>query len=117
MKKGFLLTLFLCVILLSAADAADNAYADGVYEGEYSFVKVRLSIENGCVSDIEILRHGGGGGEYAEMVTPLCDEIIQRQSTDVNAVSGATVSSENLKKAVEGALKKSSPALTGIMKL
>ncbi|MBN1353772.1 MAG: FMN-binding protein [Candidatus Omnitrophica bacterium] len=106
MKKEFLLTLFLLTVLLPISSAADSAYVDGVYEGEYSFVKVQVTIKNGDISDIETLHHGGGGKKYADMITPLRDKIIERQSTEVDAITGATVSSRNFKNAVENALSK-----------
>ena len=109
MKKLFLLTLFLLAITIFIANAADNAYVDGVYEGEYSFVKVQVTIKNGHISDVDILHHGGGGKKYADMIAPLADEVIQKQSTDIDAITGATVSSRNFKNAVDNALKKAAP--------
>lgn len=79
---------------------------DGVYEGEYSFVRVAVTVEDGAVTQIKILEHGGGGEEYERMVEPLKEKIIAEQITDIDAISGATVSSENLKKAVEDAIEK-----------
>jgi len=81
-------------------------YRDGVYEGEHSFVKVQVAVDQGKVNDIEILRHGGGGKKYADMVRPLCDEMVSKQTFDVDAVTGATVSSKNLKEAVQSAVQK-----------
>ena len=109
MKKEFLFTIFLLSVLVTIANASDNTYLDGVYEGEYSFVKVQVTIKNGDISDIEILHHGGGGEKYADMIIPLGDEIVTRQSTEVDAITGATVSSKNYKNAVEDALKKAIP--------
>ena len=40
------------------------------------------------------------------MILPLLDLIVERQSTDVDAITGATVSSKTLKMAVEEALEK-----------
>ena len=79
---------------------------DGVYEGTYSFIRVAVTIENGRIVDIKIQEHGGGGEEYASKIEPLISVIIQRQSTRVDSMAGATLSSENLKKAIEDALSK-----------
>lgn len=86
--------------------ALEQSYADGVYEGEYSFVKVEVTIEEGKISDVAILEHGGGGQEYADMIAPLVDKVIESQSTDFDAITGATVSSTNFKNAVDAALEK-----------
>lgn len=82
------------------------AYKDGVYEGKYSFVTVKVTIAQGRISDIQLVRHGGGGERYAEMVEPLIPLMLEKQSTDVDTVSGATVSSNNLRYAVDAALEK-----------
>lgn len=83
-------------------------YKDGIYEGQHSFIKVSVSIMGGKITGIEILKHGGGGEKYAQMLTPLLGQIIESQSVEIDAVSGATVSSENLKQAVNDALEKAS---------
>ena len=108
MKKLYsLVILFLAVSLMFIyyAKPEDSSYRDGVFEGEYSFIKVRVKVEEGRISDIQILEHGGGGEKYENMVEPLISSIIENQSTDVDSITGATVSSVNLKKAVENALQ------------
>ena len=82
---------------------------DGTYEGKHSFITVLVTVENGKIGDIAMTEHGGGGKKYADMVGPIIGKIIEKQSTDVDVVTGATVSSENLVKAVEDALEKAVP--------
>ena len=82
------------------------ALADGAYDGAYSIqpvsVKVKVSVENQEITDVEILEHFCGFGQKAETLTK---EIVERQSLQVDAVSGATVSSKCILKAVENALQ------------
>jgi len=107
MKNVIFAVLLLFTILIPAvSDAGNDVYADGAYEGEHSFVKVRVTIKDGKMSDVEILRHGGGGKKYADMINTLTDKVVEEQSTSVDAITGATVSSKNFKKAVDNALKK-----------
>jgi uncharacterized protein with FMN-binding domain len=101
------IVMFSCTVLY----AAEGRLRDGAYEGRHSFVTVAVTIEEGEISEIEMVRHGGGGEEYAEMIEPLIGEIVRKQSTEVDAVTGATVSSENLKRAVSDALRKASLAV------
>lgn len=79
---------------------------DGVYVGEYDvdfiYAKVEVTVQNGAVTNIDILEHKNGRGKPAEVVV---DRIIEQQKIDIDAVSGATNSSVVLKKAVENALK------------
>lgn len=78
---------------------------DGDYKGEYTLtpveVEVMVSIKSNQISDIEILKHFNGLGKQAEAIIPL---IIDKQSLNVEIVSGATVSSKCILKAIENAL-------------
>ena len=79
---------------------------DGVYVGEYDvdfvYAKVEVTVQNGAVTNIDILEHKNGRGKPAEIVA---DRIIQEQRIDVDAVSGATNSSVVIKNTVENAFK------------
>lgn len=83
-----------------------SSITDGVYVGEYDvdfvYAKVEVTVQNGSITNIDILEHKNGHGKPAEIVA---DKIIEEQKIDVDAVSGATNSSTVIKKAVENALK------------
>ncbi len=85
-------------------DIAD--VSDGIYIGEYDvnfiYAKVEVTVENGKIVSINILKHRHERGKAAETII---DKIIDEQKIDVDAVSGATNSSTVIKKAVENALK------------
>lgn len=79
--------------------------SDGSYVGEYTVfpvhVKVGVLVKDHEIREIEILEHDHGKGADAEAIT---DTIVEEQSLDVDAVSGATYSSLVIIKAVEDAL-------------
>lgn len=81
--------------------------ADGLYEGhsETDLVKadVRVTVLNGEIKDIEIVRHMCGKGKPAEAMT---ESMILNNDVEVDAVSGATYSSMVIKDAVRNALRK-----------
>lgn len=81
--------------------------ADGVYTGEYAAgpvaVEAEVSVQNHAITEILLLRHDNGLGRPAEQII---QDILEQQSLDVDAVSGATVSSRCILKAVENALEK-----------
>ncbi len=104
MKRVYVSILSFFIIFVSRVYAWDGSYEDGVYVGEHSFIKAEVTVKEGEITDIKILRHGGGGETYEEMVEDLIPLIIENQSIEVDAITGATVSSNNLKKAVENAL-------------
>ncbi|WP_438780467.1 FMN-binding protein [Enterococcus sp. DIV0187] len=79
--------------------------ADGKYVGEAQIkpvsAKVNVQVENGKITDIEIKDHMTGLGKNGEKII---DQIINKQSLEVDAISGATQSSVTITKAVENAL-------------
>ncbi|GHT56822.1 FMN-binding protein [Spirochaetia bacterium] len=78
---------------------------DGVYNGSYEIVPVKVGIQvtikNEAIVNITILEHQNGRGSKAEMIV---NDVIKNQRLEVVAVSGATVSSKTILKAVENAL-------------
>jgi uncharacterized protein with FMN-binding domain len=83
---------------------------DGEYTGEFPFrqrylYRVKVMVKSGRIVDIEVLENGTEN-EYAEKGLGVIPRILREQSPEVNAVSGATVTSKALMKCVEKALKK-----------
>ena len=82
-----------------------NALEDGIYHGEAetALVKVVLEVEatNHKITGIDILKHDNGMGKKAERIT---EDMIRMNTYDVDAVSGATSSSQVIKSAVSNAL-------------
>lgn len=80
---------------------------DGVYEGESNTtlvkVKVKVTVVDGKIDDIEILKHECGKGKPAN---DIVEDMVSKNSAEVDAVSGATVSSDVIKDAVRKALRK-----------
>ncbi|HCX70022.1 MAG TPA: FMN-binding protein, partial [Firmicutes bacterium] len=78
---------------------------DGIYHGEAetALVKVVLEVEatNHKITGIDILKHDNGMGKKAERIT---EDMIRMNTYDVDAVSGATSSSQVIKSAVSNAL-------------
>lgn len=79
---------------------------DGVYEGSAETtlvkVKVRVTVAGGRIDSIEILEHQCGKGMPANVIV---DDMTKENNIEVDAVSGATVSSEVIKAAVRAALR------------
>ena len=77
---------------------------DGEYLGKYEIFPVRVSVKvvvkDGKITQIDLVEHFNGRGGAAEKIT---DSIIEKQSLQVDSVTGATVSSVTIKKAVEDA--------------
>ena len=78
---------------------------NGTYLGSYTSnpcaAKVRLTIENHQIKNIELLEHQKGLGGKAEVIL---DDVVESQSLEVDTISGATLSSKVLLKSVENAI-------------
>lgn len=108
---GFLSLKFVSNKIVSNAEALPvkeinfEQIEDGQYIGNYEIfpvkVSVRVSIQNGEITQIDLLEHFNGKGIPAEKIV---DHIIEKQSLQVDSISGATVSSIAIKKAVEDSL-------------
>ena len=91
-----------------AFEAVDmNRLQDGSYEGECQtgLVQVRLRprIQNAAIQRIELLQHDNGMGKDAERIL---EDIQKQNSTAVDDVSSATISSRAIRMAAQNALKK-----------
>lgn len=79
---------------------------DGIFEGhsELDLVKVdvKVLVKNHKIKKVELLRHECGLGHPADVIV---DKMVEQNTWDVDAVSGATVSSEIIKNAVNKALR------------
>lgn len=89
---------------------AEPALKDGVYQGSaFGFgdiVTVAVTIQDGAMTDISVLDASGEDRPYYEQALPLLDQMLAAQSTEVDTVSGATLTSEGLIGAVADALGK-----------
>ena len=78
---------------------------DGVYEGRCDTgvvrARVQVTVRDHRLESIELLEHENGRGTPAEAILA---QMVQDQTTAVDAVSGATCSSKVIRKAVENAL-------------
>ena len=87
---------------------ASGAYSDGVYkgsgEGFRGDIDVTVTVENGIISDINIDSYKDDKEFFQKAKSGVISAIIKSQSTDVDAVSGATFSSNGIIEAVKNAL-------------
>jgi uncharacterized protein with FMN-binding domain len=85
-------------------------YKDGIYEGSGTGFRekttVSVVIQNGKITDISTVSTQDDGKFYNRAYSTVTEEIISSQASYVDAVSGATFSSNGIMKAVENALSK-----------
>lgn len=93
--------------LMLVEDPDLSKVEDGTYKGkvETMLVKVELevSVKNHKIISISIIKHDNGKGKPAEAII---DDIVKDNSTDVELIAGATMSSLVIRAAVIDAVNK-----------
>jgi len=79
---------------------------DGDYTGEFDAILVKVEVlvkvRDHRITEIELVRHENGRGKPAEVIT---GHVMEKQSLQVDTISGATASSKVILEAIELALK------------
>jgi len=97
----------LCCAVAGPLSEKTGSYRDGAYYGEakdWPAIKVKVTIKNGRLSAIDILEDLGTPEFSEKVMGELPGLMIKANGTNVDGISGATLSSEHLKKAVSEAL-------------
>ena len=118
-KAIFLVLLGFILLLLSSCAARRTQFMrqldfkglkDGTYVGSDTTplcsVKLTTTIKEGKITDIKILKHFVTYPLAGRAYDIVPKRIIEKQSLDVDAVTAATVSTDNIKQAVLNALEK-----------
>lgn len=91
---------------IKVEDIDTSALPDGVYAGSYSefpvSAEVKVKLKGGAIEDITLVKHVSGKGQAAEAIPGM---VIDAQSLDVDAISGATYSSKVILLAIKDALE------------
>jgi uncharacterized protein with FMN-binding domain len=95
----------------STEDNSDNnGYKDGTYTGQAKGfggqVIVDVAIAGGKIDSINIVSADKEDKAYFDMAKGVIEEMMENQSADVDAISGATFSSNGIINAVKQALEK-----------
>ena len=90
-------------------DSISGAYKDGECLGKASAyngnVEVKVTISGGKITAIDIVKTKDDEEYFFDAQKKVIPEILEKQSTDVDAVAGATTSSEGICHAVQKALE------------
>ncbi|MEA5024975.1 Electron transport complex subunit RsxG [bioreactor metagenome] len=109
------ITCLAAIVGCSAESGAEgdtaNGYKDGIYEGVspngiHGEIAVTVGVAGGKIADVKVVSHGETEGIGSLAVEQLPGKIVEAQSTEVDGVSGASVSSAAIKEAVNDALMK-----------
>jgi uncharacterized protein with FMN-binding domain len=87
-----------------------SVYQDGTYEGSAKgfggLITVQVTVESDTITDLAIVSAPNEDRTYLEMASTIVNDILKKQTVQVDTVSGATFSSTGIRNAVSNALKK-----------
>ncbi len=114
MKKFFrtiVITMATAAMLASTGCASKGAFKDGTYEGVsmkgmHGELKVEVKVAGGKISSVSVTSHNETAGIGTAAIDQIPAKIIEKQSVEVDAISGATITSVAILEAVSGALDK-----------
>ena len=92
------------------------SYPDGVYigsgEGYRGETTVAVSLKDGTIDNIMVMNTEDDAA-YFKRAESLLKQVLQQQTTDLDAISGATFSSEGILEAIVDALEQAKQANSG----
>lgn len=105
------------VVLTRDTSESDRTYKDGTYYGSGTGfggkLMVEVVVQNGKIVSVTLVENEGDDHPYIDNASALLQSIVAAQSTNVDAVSGATYSSAGLIEAVRNALAQAAVSGTG----
>ncbi len=90
-------------VSITPSQLSDGEYS-GVGTGLKGKIKVNVKIRSGSISIIEVIEINDTKG-YVNIALRIIDDIIEKQSTEVDTITTATVSSRGIREAVGNALE------------
>ena len=91
------------------AETAQGNFTDGTFTGEGQGnngpIKVEVTVKDGSITEIRVLEQAETPNIYAGAEEQFIPELIKTQNLEIDAVAGATNSSNGLREAVKNALK------------
>lgn len=89
-------------------EVPEGGYKDGTYQGSGTgfggTITVQVTVSGGKITAVDILSASGETGSYFAFAQGVVSKVLSSQSPNVDAVSGATYSSNGIIQAVQNAL-------------
>ena len=104
--------LFLAAVLFSGCaglkteNRTNGTYAayEGAAQGYRGMIRVRVGFENGTVTEITVIESREDRAVGGEAMEELTDLVLMYNTTEIDAISGATETSKGFLEAIENAI-------------
>lgn len=114
-KFNFIFMILSTILILVGCSPSKNSGSfEGIGTGKHGEIKVTVSIKDAKITKIDIIKQSENKVLADKVYKELSNNIISKNSADIDVVSGATATSEGYLEAVKDALKKSGINLTSV---
>jgi len=96
--------LAICIVGCKSSSKWDDGVVYGTGDGHNGPIKAEVTVEKGKITKVEAIEHEETPGIGDTAIEKISDQVIDSQSSDVDTVSGATMTSEGFIKAIDEAL-------------
>jgi fumarate reductase flavoprotein subunit len=93
-----------CMSLKAAPSAEDGTMYEGSAMGYRGMIHVRVGFENGTITEIIVLESREDMAVGGAAIEELTDLVLMYNTTEIDAVSGATETSRGFLAAIENAI-------------
>ncbi|MDO5649850.1 MAG: FMN-binding protein [Gallicola sp.] len=109
MKKVlFAIGLIGALGIAACGNQQKSTLKDGEYTGTAAGyggdIEVKVTVGEGKLSNVEVLTHSETAGISDEAISEIPKQIVEAQNTEVEAISGSTVTSDGIKAAATDAM-------------
>ncbi|AOT69021.1 FMN-binding protein [Geosporobacter ferrireducens] len=108
-RMAIIMALLIVAAVGTGCSAKAGKYADGTYtgtgEGKYGPIKMEVIVEKGNIKAVNALEHSETPGLSDPVFEKISKAIVEKQTPEVDAVSGGTVTSQGIIDAAKDALK------------
>lgn len=122
-KKKILIGVFILLLLISfillffnRENLSSKEKISGQIQGERGIIKLDIVVRDNKIKHIEILDHSETPG-YDRAMVMLSDDIVAKNSLDVEYISGATITSRDFLKAVRQILENNNVNISKLEKI
>jgi uncharacterized protein with FMN-binding domain len=93
-----------CMSLKAESSSEDGAVYEGAAMGYRGMIHVRVGFENGTITDITVLESDEDRAVGGAAIEELTDLVLLYNTTEIDAISGATETSRGFLAAIENAI-------------
>ena len=83
--------------------AAEDGHYIGVCQNKILFAVVDIHVKGHTIQNVQVLEHKAS---YMGVAQAVAQQVVNRQSLDIDAISGATFTRDTVLKAIENGLEK-----------